>query len=193
MTFTLKNLFSFIWSNLSVILIWPCLCMSCFYEWTLSSPPHNDRYLFSFVFSLILGFLLLFQVGYESPHPHMRVPGLPASLQTAASGKPWVSSFIPAITQIFTCSLLTALRFPSNFNGNIRRKDVGKKQKENSLMKKLRTELTLLKSTIGAHALRVFREYCALRHRLAMRLPSLAPLYFVFLRIFLTSSDKGQM
>uniref|UniRef100_A0A3B5A7C6 Transducin-like enhancer protein 1 n=1 Tax=Stegastes partitus TaxID=144197 RepID=A0A3B5A7C6_9TELE len=26
-------------------------------------------------------------VGYESPHPHMRVPGLPASLQSAASGK----------------------------------------------------------------------------------------------------------
>lgn len=30
----------------------------------------------------------VFQVGYESPHPHMRVPGLPASLQSAASGKP---------------------------------------------------------------------------------------------------------
>ncbi|KPP59589.1 hypothetical protein Z043_122475, partial [Scleropages formosus] len=26
-------------------------------------------------------------VGYESPHPHMRVPGLPASLQASATGK----------------------------------------------------------------------------------------------------------
>lgn len=35
------------------------------------------------------------QVGYESPHPHMRVPGLPASLQSA-SGKPYAdSSFAP--------------------------------------------------------------------------------------------------
>lgn len=54
--------------------------------------------------------ICLFQVGYESPHPHMRVPGLPASLQSAASGKPWVSSSSPAITLIFTCSLLTAHR-----------------------------------------------------------------------------------
>ncbi|CAG07948.1 unnamed protein product, partial [Tetraodon nigroviridis] len=43
--------------------------------------------------------LILSQVGYESPHPHMRVPGLPASLQSAASGKPYVSCFLAIVTR----------------------------------------------------------------------------------------------
>ena len=44
--------------------------------------------------SPLLSSPVFLQVGYESPHPHMRVPGLPASLQSAASGKPYVSSFL---------------------------------------------------------------------------------------------------
>uniref|UniRef100_A0AAQ6ABV1 Groucho/TLE N-terminal Q-rich domain-containing protein n=1 Tax=Amphiprion ocellaris TaxID=80972 RepID=A0AAQ6ABV1_AMPOC len=39
-------------------------------------------------------------VGYESPHPHMRVPGLPASLQSAASGKPAYSFHVSADGQM---------------------------------------------------------------------------------------------
>ncbi|KAJ3598939.1 hypothetical protein NHX12_032902, partial [Muraenolepis orangiensis] len=39
-------------------------------------------------------------VGYESPHPHMRVPGLPASLQAAASGKPAYSFHVSADGQM---------------------------------------------------------------------------------------------
>ncbi|KAL7854570.1 hypothetical protein SRHO_G00167600 [Serrasalmus rhombeus] len=39
-------------------------------------------------------------VGYESPHPHMRVPGLPASLQPAASGKPAYSFHVSADGQM---------------------------------------------------------------------------------------------
>uniref|UniRef100_A0A673A0G2 Transducin-like enhancer protein 1 n=1 Tax=Sphaeramia orbicularis TaxID=375764 RepID=A0A673A0G2_9TELE len=38
-------------------------------------------------------------VGYESPHPHMRVPGLPASLQSA-SGKPAYSFHVSADGQM---------------------------------------------------------------------------------------------
>lgn len=44
--------------------------------------------LFLFLFLLTHQTFFIFQVGYESPHPHMRVPGLPANLQSAASGKP---------------------------------------------------------------------------------------------------------
>ncbi len=73
--------------SLCFYMIWYRLCITYFYEWSLSSPPHENRCPF-----LTLGYRFLFQVGYESPHPHMRVPGLPASLQSAASGKPWVSS-----------------------------------------------------------------------------------------------------
>uniref|UniRef100_A0A8C1J7H9 TLE family member 2, transcriptional corepressor a n=1 Tax=Cyprinus carpio TaxID=7962 RepID=A0A8C1J7H9_CYPCA len=43
---------------------------------------------------------LLSKVGYESPHPHMRVPGLPASLQSAASGKPAYSFHVSADGQM---------------------------------------------------------------------------------------------
>uniref|UniRef100_A0A673JEM9 Transducin-like enhancer protein 1 n=1 Tax=Sinocyclocheilus rhinocerous TaxID=307959 RepID=A0A673JEM9_9TELE len=39
-------------------------------------------------------------VAYESPHPHMRVPGLPASLQSAASGKPAYSFHVSADGQM---------------------------------------------------------------------------------------------
>uniref|UniRef100_A0A8C2ZSM2 TLE family member 2, transcriptional corepressor a n=1 Tax=Cyclopterus lumpus TaxID=8103 RepID=A0A8C2ZSM2_CYCLU len=39
-------------------------------------------------------------VGYESPHPHMRVPGLPASLQSATSGKPAYSFHVSADGQM---------------------------------------------------------------------------------------------
>uniref|UniRef100_A0A8C8CDF0 Groucho/TLE N-terminal Q-rich domain-containing protein n=1 Tax=Oncorhynchus tshawytscha TaxID=74940 RepID=A0A8C8CDF0_ONCTS len=39
-------------------------------------------------------------VGYESPHPHMRVPGLPASLQSSASGKPAYSFHVSADGQM---------------------------------------------------------------------------------------------
>ncbi|XP_036377164.1 transducin-like enhancer protein 2a isoform X1 [Megalops cyprinoides] len=39
-------------------------------------------------------------VGYESPHPHMRVPGLPAALQSAASGKPAYSFHVSADGQM---------------------------------------------------------------------------------------------
>uniref|UniRef100_A0A671SND4 Transducin-like enhancer protein 1 n=1 Tax=Sinocyclocheilus anshuiensis TaxID=1608454 RepID=A0A671SND4_9TELE len=39
-------------------------------------------------------------VGYESPHPHMRVPGLPASLQSTASGKPAYSFHVSADGQM---------------------------------------------------------------------------------------------
>uniref|UniRef100_A0A3P8UDG7 Transducin-like enhancer protein 1 n=1 Tax=Cynoglossus semilaevis TaxID=244447 RepID=A0A3P8UDG7_CYNSE len=39
-------------------------------------------------------------VGYESPHPHMRVPGLPANLQSAASGKPAYSFHVSADGQM---------------------------------------------------------------------------------------------
>ncbi|KAG9350558.1 hypothetical protein JZ751_024447, partial [Albula glossodonta] len=39
-------------------------------------------------------------VGYESAHPHMRVPGLPASLQSAASGKPAYSFHVSADGQM---------------------------------------------------------------------------------------------
>ncbi|KAM9529385.1 transducin-like enhancer protein 1 isoform 2-T2 [Salvelinus alpinus] len=39
-------------------------------------------------------------VGYESPHTHMRVPGLPASLQSAASGKPAYSFHVSADGQM---------------------------------------------------------------------------------------------
>ncbi|XP_055073819.2 transducin-like enhancer protein 2a isoform X4 [Misgurnus anguillicaudatus] len=39
-------------------------------------------------------------VGYESPHPHMRVPGLPAGLQSAASGKPAYSFHVSADGQM---------------------------------------------------------------------------------------------
>ncbi|KAG1939714.1 transducin-like enhancer protein 2a [Pimephales promelas] len=39
-------------------------------------------------------------VGYESPHPHMRVPGLPGSLQSAASGKPAYSFHVSADGQM---------------------------------------------------------------------------------------------
>ncbi|KAG5851304.1 hypothetical protein ANANG_G00091690 [Anguilla anguilla] len=39
-------------------------------------------------------------VGYESPHPHMRVPGLPASLQSAGSGKPAYSFHVSADGQM---------------------------------------------------------------------------------------------
>ncbi|PWA20857.1 hypothetical protein CCH79_00007198 [Gambusia affinis] len=41
----------------------------------------------------------LLQVGYESPHSHMRVPGLPASLQSA-SGKPAYSFHVSADGQM---------------------------------------------------------------------------------------------
>uniref|UniRef100_A0A3P8YLU8 TLE family member 2, transcriptional corepressor b n=1 Tax=Esox lucius TaxID=8010 RepID=A0A3P8YLU8_ESOLU len=40
------------------------------------------------------------QVGYESPHPHMRVPGLPASMQSSASGKPAYSFHVSADGQM---------------------------------------------------------------------------------------------
>lgn len=53
----------------------------------LSSPLLSMNTSFE-VFFLTQSYLFVFQVGYESPHPHMRVPGLPASLQSAASGKP---------------------------------------------------------------------------------------------------------
>uniref|UniRef100_A0A3P8YMP9 Groucho/TLE N-terminal Q-rich domain-containing protein n=1 Tax=Esox lucius TaxID=8010 RepID=A0A3P8YMP9_ESOLU len=39
-------------------------------------------------------------VGYESPHPHMRVPGLPASMQSSASGKPAYSFHVSADGQM---------------------------------------------------------------------------------------------
>ncbi|XP_029110735.1 transducin-like enhancer protein 2a isoform X2 [Scleropages formosus] len=39
-------------------------------------------------------------VGYESPHPHMRVPGLPASLQASATGKPAYSFHVSADGQM---------------------------------------------------------------------------------------------
>ncbi|XP_069042067.1 transducin-like enhancer protein 2a isoform X1 [Lepisosteus oculatus] len=39
-------------------------------------------------------------VGYESPHSHMRVPGLPASMQTATSGKPAYSFHVSADGQM---------------------------------------------------------------------------------------------
>uniref|UniRef100_A0AAY4ECR5 Groucho/TLE N-terminal Q-rich domain-containing protein n=1 Tax=Denticeps clupeoides TaxID=299321 RepID=A0AAY4ECR5_9TELE len=39
-------------------------------------------------------------VGYEPPHPHMRVPALPGGLQTAASGKPAYSFHVSADGQM---------------------------------------------------------------------------------------------
>lgn len=88
--------------------IWYSLCNNHFYKWTLLFlSSYRSSHLARVFFFLTLGCLCLFQVGYESPHPHMRVPGLPASLQSAASGKPWVSSFLPSIIQSVTCSLLT--------------------------------------------------------------------------------------
>ncbi|KAL1022971.1 hypothetical protein UPYG_G00034880 [Umbra pygmaea] len=39
-------------------------------------------------------------VGYESPHPHMRVPGLPGSMQASSSGKPAYSFHVSADGQM---------------------------------------------------------------------------------------------
>ncbi|XP_066551932.1 transducin-like enhancer protein 2a isoform X1 [Amia ocellicauda] len=39
-------------------------------------------------------------VGYESPHPHVRIPGLPSSLQSASSGKPAYSFHVSADGQM---------------------------------------------------------------------------------------------
>ncbi|KAJ8271091.1 hypothetical protein GJAV_G00122640 [Gymnothorax javanicus] len=39
-------------------------------------------------------------LGYESPHPHMRVPGLPPSMQPASSGKPAYSFHVSADGQM---------------------------------------------------------------------------------------------